>query len=330
MSRYFRIKSLLGVVALSASLVASTASADPLKLRLSGDNPAAALDIIMMQLFAENLKAKLGEEFQYELFHTAALGDEVVHMQQVRTGQIDVYPMGSDAVGLDKSWAVFDMPFLFKDRSVVAKVVDGEIGEKLRSSMRERAGLEVLAFGEIGFRQITNNVRAVKTPDDFKGMKIRVPGSPTRVLMFKTLGASPSNLSFAEVYLALQSGTIDGQENPLADIVARSLQEVQKHISISNHVYTPVTLVMNLKRFEGLSSEQKLAVKSAAQEAAIKVREMGAEKDIELLKQMKDGGKITVTEIDVNSFKKASAPLYQAIGDVAGADLAKSVLAATE
>ncbi|QJP16327.1 TRAP transporter substrate-binding protein [Starkeya sp. ORNL1] len=324
------VRSLLGAVAIGTALLSAANAAEPLKLRISGDSPASGLDIVMAQKFADNLKAKLGDGFTFELFHTGALGDEVVHMQQVRTGQIDVYPFGSDIVQLDKSFSVFDMPFLFKDRTVVAKVLDGDVGDKLRVSLRDKAGLEVLAFGEIGFRQITNNVRPITTPADFKGMKIRVPGSPTRVLMFKTLGASPVNMSFSEVYVALQSGTVDGQENPLADIVARSLQEVQKNISISNHVYTPVTLVMNKAKYDALTPQQKTAVKAAAQEAAFAVREIGAQKDIELIKKLRDEKKIAINDIDVESFKKASAPLYDAIGKIAGEDLAKSTLAATK
>ena len=332
MAYAFSMKALLGAVAISAMTLTGPAAAiaEPLKLRMSGDSPAAGLDIVVMQKFAENLKKKLGADFEYELFHTGALGDEVVHMQQIRTGQIDVYPLGSDVVTMDKSFAIFDIPFLFQDRAAVAKVLDGEVGEKLRASLREKAGLEVLAYGEIGFRQITNNVRAITTPADFKGMKVRVPGSPTRVLMFKTLGASPINMSFSEVYLALQSGTIDGQENPLADITSRSLNEVQKFLSISNHVYTPVVLVMNAKKFDSLTPAQKTAVKEAAQEAAVEVRQIGEAKDKELLAQLKAGGKIAINEIDVESFKKAAAPMNAQIEKIAGADITKSVLDATK
>ena len=101
-------------------------------------------------------------------------------MQMIRTGQIDVYPMGSDAVSLDPKWAIFDMPFLFSDQETVARLLDGEVGEQLRESMREAAGLEVLAFGELGFRQITNNVRPIVTPEDLDGVQIpraRQPGA---------------------------------------------------------------------------------------------------------------------------------------------------------
>jgi tripartite ATP-independent transporter DctP family solute receptor len=321
---------LAATLAVASTFSIVTAQAEPLKLRLSGESPASGLDIMLIQRMADILKEKMGDDFEFELFHTEALGDEVVHMQQVRSGQIDVYPMGSDAVQLDTSWAFLDMPFLFKDRTVVAKVLDGEIGEELRASMRKSAGLEVLAFGEIGFRQITNNVRPIVTPADFQGMKLRVPGSPTRMLTFETLGATPVTMNFGEVYLALQNGTVDGQENPLADITARSLHEVQKYISISNHVYTPVTLVMNAAKYDSLTDEQKALVKEAAQAAAEEMRALGAEKDKELLAMLEAYEGVDLNEIDRAAFLEAAQPLYKEIGDIAGEALAQKVLAAVK
>ena len=130
-----------------ALATAGDAAAQALTLRISGENPATGYDLVMAQKFADLLKEELGDDFQYELFHTQALGDENVHIQMIRTGQIDVYPMGSDAVRLDSAWAVFDMPFLFSDRETVARLLDGEIGEEFRKSMRAKADLELLAFG---------------------------------------------------------------------------------------------------------------------------------------------------------------------------------------
>lgn len=327
MKNSFRLAALAGAFAISTVALSGGAIAEPFKLRMSSPSPANGFDTVLMTKFAEKVKAKLGDDFTYESFDNASIGDEMVHLQQIRTGQLDVTPIGSDAVSLDPAWAVFDMPFLFADRTAVAKVLDGEFGQKLAASMREKAGLEVLAFGEIGFRQITNNVRAINTPADFQGMKIRVPGSPTRILTFKTFGAQPTTLNFSEVYLALQAGTIDGQENPLNDIVTRSLQEVQKFLSISNHVYTPVTFAMNAKKFDSLTDEQKTVLKEAALEAAKEVREMGEAKDKELLEKLKAEGKIAVNEVDRDAFVKASEPLYSQIGDIAGGDFAKSILA---
>lgn len=329
MSKHISIKALFGAVMLGTAFFAAPVMAAPLKLKMASPSPTGGLDTVVMQKFADKLKARLGDNFSYEFFDNATIGDEVVHMQQVRTGQIDVTPMGSDAVELDNAWAVFDMPFMFKDRTVVAKVLDGEFGKKLAASMREKTGLEVLAFGEIGFRQITNSIRPIKTPADFQGMKIRVPGSPTRILTFKTFGATPTRMNFGEVFLALQNKTVDGQENPLNDIVERSLHEVQKYISISNHVYTPVTLVMNGKKFDSLPDDQKELVKAVALEAAKEIRAMGEAKDAELLTKLK-GGKNEFNEIDREAFLKASEPLYKEIGKVAGGTYADELLAAVK
>lgn len=306
-------KTLIASLLLSVVAFAAPSQAEPLKLRISGENPGASADLIMAKTFGDKLKEKLGDDFSFEFFHTGALGDEVVHMQMVRSGQIDVYPMGSDAIQLDKNWGIFDVPFLFADRETVARVLDGKIGEELRASMRKRAGLEVLAFGELGFRQITNNVRPVVKPEDMKGIKLRVPGNRARVLMFETYGAAPVSMNLSELYLALQNGTVDGQENPMETVMVNSLHEVQKNLAISKHVYTPVTLVMNAGRFEKLSDDQKKAVREAAQEAAEHVRSLGEKIDAEAVEKLKSEGKVAVTEIDLAAFQEASKPVWEAL-----------------
>ncbi len=329
-SRRF-LTGVLGAVALGLMTIPAAVQAqEPLKLRISGENPATGLDLQMAKRFADNLEAALGDQFEHEFFHTQALGNEVVHLQMIRTGQIDVYPMGSDAVQLDKKWAIFDMPFLFKDRETVARLLDGEVGEELRKSMREAANLEVLAFGEIGFRVITNNIRPIVKPEDLKGVKLRVPGSETRLLTFQTYGASPVTMNLGELYLALQNGTVDGQENPLAGTVSRSFHEVQKYFSLSNHVYTPVTLVMNGDRFDRLTPEQQQAVKAAALEAAQYTRNLGAEADVKLLKQLQDEGKVEINEIDLAAFQEASKPVWEAIGEIAGTDFTAKIVSAAQ
>ena len=245
----------------------SASAQDVLKLRLSSENAPGSNSIFIMEQFKANIEASMGDKVEVEIFHSGAFGDEAVHLQQVRTGQIDIHPTGSDAVQLDPKWAIFDMPFLFSDRAAVRKVLDGDIGKAMRVSMRERGGIEVLGFGEIGFRQITNNVRPVTVPGDLNGIKIRVPGSAMRVLMFQTYGAVPLSMNMGELYLALQQGAVDAQENPLLAIRSQSFQEVQKYLSLSNHVYTPVTLSMNGVKWDALTDEQKVAVQAAADKA---------------------------------------------------------------
>ena len=330
--RFTRIASAAIVSVLATMFAASGAYAEALKLRLSVESTPGAATQHMLASFRDALKAELGDAVEIEFFDSGTLGDEIVHMQQVRTGQLDVIPIGSDAVQLDSKWAVFDIPFLFADRDAVARVLDGDIGRQLDESFQKSAGLKVLGFGEIGFRNISNNVRPVKVPEDLKGLKLRTPGSKTRILSFEMLGASPIKMNIGEVYLALQQGVVDGQENPLSNIRKWSWYEVQKYISMSRHVYTPITFVMNLDRYRSLSDEQRAAVDRAARSAVLESRQYGVDNDAKLVAEIKDlsKGKVAFNEIDSPAFKAAAKPIAVEIGKIAGEDFTSAVMAAVQ
>ncbi|HET6520268.1 MAG TPA: TRAP transporter substrate-binding protein [Geminicoccaceae bacterium] len=312
----------LAALALACAVEAGAAD---LKVRMSVESAPGAATQTMLAAFRDALKDELGDAVEIEYFDSGTLGDEIVHMEMVRAGQLDVVPIGSDAVQLDPKWAIFDMPFLFPDRETAAGVLDGEIGRQLGQSMREKAGLQVLGFGEIGFRNITNNVRPVVTPADLQGLKLRVPGSKTRILAFETLGAAPVTMNIGELYLALQQGTVDGQENPLANIRAFSWHEVQDYLSLSNHVYTPITLVMNGRRWDSLPDGQRAAVERAAATAVAESRAYGANADATLLDELRQH--MEVNEIDLAAFQEASEPIWEAIAPVAGEEFTLAVVA---
>ena len=208
----------------------------------------------------------------------------------------------------------------FKDRVAVAKVFDGPIGRQLDESFQKSNGLKVLGFGEIGFRHITNNTRPVVVPADLKGLKLRTPGSPGRILAFEMLGANPISMNIGELYLAMQQGVIDGQENPLGNINKWKWYEVQKYISLSRHVYTPITFVMNLKKYNSLTSEQRAAVDRAALRAEGASRQYGADNDANLLEQIKakSKGKVKFNNIDSAAFQKAAEPIAKEIAELVG------------
>ena len=305
--------------------VGSAGAAD-LDLKMSVESAPGAATQVMLAAFRDALQEELGDAVAIEYFDGGTLGDEIVHMEMVRTGQLDVIPIGSDAVQLDAKWAVFDMPFLFPDRDTASGVLDGEIGQELTQSMRESADLQVLGFGEIGFRNITNNVRPVVTPADLQGLKLRTPGSKTRILAFEKLGATPVTMNIGELYLALQQGTVDGQENPLGNIKAFSWNEVQKYLSLSGHVYTPITLVMNGARWDGLSDEHKAAVRRAAEKAVAHSREYGATNDATLLDELSQT--MEVNQIDIEAFQEAAKPIWDEIAPIAGDEFTQKVVEA--
>jgi len=311
-------------------LVPMDSQAADFKLKISVESTPGSATQYALAAFRDALKAEFGDKIEVDYYDSGTLGDEIVHMQQVRTGQLDVIPIGSDAVQLDPKWAVFDMMFLFSSREVAGKLLDGEIGMKLDASFQKKAGLKVLGFGEIGFRQITNNVRPVVVPADLKGLKLRTPGSKTRILSFKSFGAIPISMNIGELYLAMQQGVIDGQENPLGNIRAHSWFEVQKYISLSNHVYTPVTLSMNLARWNSLSPERQKGVLRAATAAVQASRKYGAENDAKLVAEIKKlaKGKTQFNEINVAEFQKAAKPVWREIAKIAGEDFTNEVLKA--
>ncbi|MDH3229306.1 MAG: TRAP transporter substrate-binding protein [Alphaproteobacteria bacterium] len=283
----------------------------------------------MLASFRDALKAEMGNDVEIAFFDSGTLGDEIVHMQQVRTGQLDVIPIGSDAVQLDSKFAVFDIPFLFSSREQVAAVLDGPIGAELDKSLQEKAGLKVLGFGEIGFRHITNNVRPIVKPEDLQGIKLRTPGSKTRILAFQKLGATPIKMNVGEIYLALEQGVIDGQENPFGNIRKWSWFEVQKYISISRHVYTPITFVMNLERYNSLTPGQKGQVDKAARTAVLQSRQYGADNDAKLEREIRDlAPNVKFNDIDKAAFTKAAGPIAEEIGKISGADFTSRFVAA--
>ncbi|MGI9522445.1 MAG: TRAP transporter substrate-binding protein [Hyphomicrobiaceae bacterium] len=326
------IGALLTVAALAmvaTAMVATAVVAEPLKLRLSVESTPGASTQHMLAAFRDALKAEMGADVAIEFFDSGTLGDEIVHMQQVRTGQLDVIPIGSDAVQLDPKFAVFDTPFLFSGREQVAAVLDGPVGKALDKSLQEKAKLKVLGFGEIGFRHITNNVRPIVKPADLKNVKLRTPGSKTRIMSFQMLGATPIKMNIGEIYLALQQGVIDGQENPLGNIRKWSWFEVQKYISKSFHVYTPITFVMNLKRYNSLADEQRSKVDKAARAAVLASRKYGADNDAKLeLEIRKLAPNVKFNDIDSDAFKKAAPPIADKIGAIAGAEFMKQFMQA--
>jgi len=314
----------LGVAAMLA--LATPLSAQTLKIRMSTDSTPGASTEVMLSSFRDALKAELGDAIEIEYFDSGQLGDEILHMEMVRTGQIDVNPIGSDAVQLDSKWAIFDMPFLFAGWNEAHAFLDGPVGEEMRASMRDSAGVQVLGMGDVGFRHITNNLRPIVTPEDLRGLKMRVPGSETRIMAFQHFGAVPVTMNMGELYLALQQGTMDGQENPLQSVISRSLQEVQKYLSLSSHVFTPTTLVMNGRRWDALSADHKAAFMRAAAVAVQTTRDYAEKADVEGRTRLATA--MEVNTIDTAAFQAVSRPLWERIGAVAGADFAARAVAA--
>jgi tripartite ATP-independent transporter DctP family solute receptor len=273
--------------------------------------------------FAEDLQAKLGDAHTIEFYADGQLGDEKELMQKLRLGTVQFTLISSIMTNVAPEFAIFEMPFLVQDRDHL-KAIDKEIIQPVLAPKATEEGLHVISTWENGFRQITNNVRPINTPADLDGLKIRTPSSEWRVSMFKEWGANPTPMSFSEVFVALQTGTMDGQENPLTNIVGANFQEVQKYLSLTGHVYSPTYLTTGANTWGELPDDVKTAVDEIAAEVQDWALGEGEAADKALVDKVRDAG-VEVNEADKAAFIEASAPVYSAFAEQVpgGAELVK-------
>lgn len=257
-------------------------------LTLAHAHPVEDSQHLAAMRFAERVKERSGDEITIRIFPNGQLGNDQAMIAGVRGGTIDIELSGNPYFsGIVSELNVLDLPFLFDDYEQAYRVLDGDVGLGLLARMREK-DLEGLAFWEIGFRNLTNSRRAIESAADIKGLKLRTTPNPAHIAAFEALGANPIPMPFAELFTALETGTVDGQENPVSLIRSASLADVQDHLSLTAHAYTAAPLVINKNRFDSLTDEQQQLLRDEAQEAARYQRQLNQERmsnDLEFLRQ---------------------------------------------
>ena len=219
------------------------------------------------QKFADLVSQKSGGKMTVKLFPGGTLGGDLQTVSSLQGGTLDMTVLNSGILSsMAKEFAVLDLPFLFNDAKEADAVVDGPIGKKLAEKLPEK-GLIGLSYWELGFRNVTNSKRPITKVEDFSGLKIRVIQSPIYIDLFNTLGANAVPMPFPEVYTALEQKTIDGQENPLSTILGAKLNEVQKYVSMTRHLYNPQSVIMSKKSWDKLSKDEQKIIQDSANEA---------------------------------------------------------------
>jgi len=262
--------------------------------------------------FAKRANAKLAGKAKVLTFGSSQLGKDKELLKKLKLGTINFALPSSVMASVADEFGLFDMPYLVKDRAHMARIEQEIVWPKL-APILEAKGYKVLAVWENGFRNITNNKRPINIPADLQDLKLRTPKSVWRVKMFKAYGANPAPLSFSEVFVALQTGTFDGQENPLAQIASGKFQEVQKYLSMTGHVYTPAYVTVSTKYWAKLPEDVRNVLETTAKETQAYVYATAAQLEVDLLAELKAGG-MEVNNADKNAFIAASKPIYEEFG----------------
>jgi len=278
--------------------------------------------------FADTMDKKSDGRIKIKVFSNEQLsgGDQVAGVEQLMSGEKEFsYNSSIVYAGIDPKFGAVNAPFLYKDYAQASKTL-AATGFDAYKKLAATKGVELLGFGESGFRQITNNVHPITTVGDLKGIKLRIPGIGLFTDIYRSLGANPTTMNFSEVFTALQQKTIDGQENPLDVIDSSGITEVQKYMTIWNYVYDPLIFGMNKKTFDSLDpADQKMVQETAAEANALQIK-TNRDKESKQLESMSKKMKVTVLDDAQRAvFQKQMSPIYEKYQSIWGADMAKAV-----
>ncbi len=308
-------------LAASALLMALTGAASAQTILKIGYTPAKDSHYwVGATTFCDDVEKGTAGRYKCQQFPSSALGGEREMIESVQLGTLDMVNTSTGPLGnFVPEVKIVDIPFLFRDYDHARKVMDGPIGQDLLKKMPDK-GLIGLAWTENGFRHMTNNKRAINTADDARGLKVRTMENKVHMEGYKTFGLLPTPMAFPELFGALQQGTVDGQENPIPVILSSKFAQVQKHLSLTGHVYSPAALILSTKVWGKLSDAEKKLFVEAAQKAAVAQRKKVNEDENMGIAQLRKDGMQVIEKVDGESFRKAVATAYPQFAKEFGAD----------
>ncbi|MDR3211866.1 MAG: DctP family TRAP transporter solute-binding subunit [Planctomycetota bacterium] len=306
---------------------------EKIEIRISACNSLDHPQTLGLILMKEYVEAKTGGNVVINIFPNSQLAAELESLEQVQMGTLE---MATASIGpvmtFQEKFAVLDIPFLFNDYPEAWAVLDSKIGTDLFETLGE-VGLYGLGWYENGYRHATNNVRPIKTLEDFKGMKIRTMQAPMHMLNFRALGANPTPVPFSELYMALAQKIVDGQENPIANIWDIKLVEVQKYTSLTGHIYDAMPLVTNINWFKALPGEYQAIIETGAILGQNYSRFINFDREELIVAKLRAQG-MEINELaqkDKDAIKAVSQPAVVAeVQKNLGADYVKAFLAGIE
>lgn len=317
---------LAAVLALSGVHLASAQTT----LRFAHPVPESDPQHAMALFFKDELEKRSNGALTVQIFPQGQLGNDAQMIDGVRSGIIDITMVGlNNMTGLMPRAGAFELPFMFPDRATAYRVLDGEVGQSIAAEF-EQHGMKSLGFPENGFRQMTNNRGTIREPRDVAGLQMRVNNSRALGDMFSALGAAPQQLPVAELYTALETGVVDSQDHPVAIVVSFKFNEVQRYLSLTNHAYSPLSLAMNLNRFNGLSPELQQVVLDVAKDSVDMQRALAASKEAEMVASLEAAGMTVNSDVNSAAFQEATKSAWTGFISANGSEIIDAILAASQ
>lgn len=322
----------LALATLASLALVSTAAVAEIKAKIGHAMPEAHPQAAAMNKFAELVNTYTKGNVKVQAYHSGVLGSDEKQLQAAQAGTQELYigtlaPLSTRV----KEVQVWDLPFLFANEKEVYAVLNGPSSKKIFQAI-EPSGLVGLTWTGMGFRNLSNSKRSVTRVEDISGLKVRVMTNPVALETWKTLGANATPMAFAEVFPALEIKALDGQENPLLHMYANKMHEVQKHISLTNHVYTPVALVASKKFWDSLTPADKEGIQKAATEAGALQRKLLDDGNADVIAKFKAAG-VTVDAVPPAELAKIQdkvKPVMAKFAPQIGEEFVKGFLAEIE
>ena len=295
--------------AVAAGLLASSLAYAQTTMKISISTAQDSHQGVAIDTFAKEVEKRTNGRYKIQTFYNGALGGERESMESVQLGtQALTFTSTGPVPNFVPETKILDVPFLFRDKAHARAVLDGPIGQEMLAKFDSKS-FKALAWGENGFRHMTNSKRDVKTPADLKGLKMRTMENPVHITAYKGFGIITTPMAFPEVFTALQQGTVDGKENPLSVIISAKFYEVQKHLTLTGHVYSPCIFLMNKDMFDKLPAADKTAFLEAAKVAVKANRDRVDQDDAKGVALLRSKGMTVIDNIDKGAFVKALAPV---------------------
>jgi len=286
----------------------------PRELKFGHVGEPGSLLAISVNEFARRANEELSEGWKVVPYGSSQLGGDELLLQKLKLGTVDFALPSTIMSSQIDEFGLFEMPYLVRDRAHM-RAIENEVVWPDLAPLSEDSGYRIISIWENGFRHITNNVRPIETPADLAGVKLRTPSGVWRVKLFQALGANPTPMALSEVFIGLQTGVIDGQENPLAHIWGSKLYEAQEYLSLTSHVYTPAYVVTSPTMWDALPDDVRMIIEDEARATQAFVYETADRLDSELIDQIRASG-VQVNAPERGAFLDASAALYDEFGQV--------------